>query len=185
MKLIVGLGNPGEKYQNTRHNLGYLVINKIAKDLSIQLDNQTKLKCELAITMIGDETVLLATPSTYMNDSGIAIQKIKQFYKLENKDIWVVSDDLDLGFGTVRTRMGGSSGGHNGLKSIIEMIGSDFYRIRVGIKNTHLEKESSEKFVLKDFNREEQNQLSSLIDKTQEIILNCLNNPNSHDTISI
>jgi PTH1 family peptidyl-tRNA hydrolase len=98
-----------------------------------------------------------------MNLSGNSVQKIKNFYKLENSDIWVVSDDLDLDFDTIRVRVGGSSGGHNGLKSIIENIGDDFGRIRVGIKNELLAKQPAEKFVLDRFDADESKKLDGLI----------------------
>jgi PTH1 family peptidyl-tRNA hydrolase len=163
MKLIVGLGNPGPEYTNTRHNLGFMVLDQIAKNWGVHFLNQDKLKSELLVTMHMGNTVILAKPQTFMNLSGNSVQKIKNFYKLENSDIWVVSDDLDLDFGTIRVRVGGSSGGHNGLKSIIENIGDDFGRIRVGIKNELLAKQPAEKFVLDRFDADESKKLDGLI----------------------
>jgi len=163
MKLIVGLGNPGPEYTNTRHNLGFMVLDQIAKNWGVHFLNQDKLKSELLVTMHMGNTVILAKPQTFMNLSGNSVQKIKNFYKLENSDIWVVSDDLDLDFGTIRVRVGGSSGGHNGLKSIIENIGDDFGRIRVGVKNELLAKQPAEKFVLDRFDADESKKLDGLI----------------------
>lgn len=185
MKLIVGLGNPGKEYIKTRHNLGFMVVDKFVDSIRIHLENQKKLKCELAVTMIDSETLIIAKPSTFMNISGSVVQKIKQFYKIENKDIWVISDDLDLEFGTIRTRVGGSSGGHNGLKNIIENIGEDFVRIRVGIKNDILSKQPAEDFVLKPFSKIESEQLSRVIDKSIEVIKQSLENGIGHQTSSI
>lgn len=185
MKLIVGLGNPGKEYSNTRHNLGFMVIDEFVSSIGVHLDTQKKLKCELAVTMTNRETLIVAKPSTFMNLSGSAIQKIKQFYKIENKDIWVVSDDLDLEFGTIRTRVGGSSGGHNGLKDVIENIGEDFARVRVGIKNDLLAKQPAEDFVLKPFNKVEGEQLSTVVNKSVEVIRHSLENGIEHQTSSV
>lgn len=185
MKLIVGLGNPGKEYSKTRHNLGFMVIDKFTDSIGIHLDTQKKLKCELAVTMANGETIIIAKPTTFMNLSGSAVQKIKQFYKIENNDIWVVSDDLDLEFGTIRTRLGGSSGGHNGLKDIIENIGEDFARIRIGIKNDLLTNQPAEDFVLKPFNKVESEQLSTIVDKSLEVIKHSLENGIEHQTSSI
>ena len=185
MKLIVGLGNPGKEYSKTRHNLGFMVIDKFTDSIGIHLDTQKKLKCELAVTMANGETIIIAKPTTFMNLSGSAVQKIKQFYKIENNDIWVVSDDLDLEFGTIRTRLGGSSGGHNGLKDIIENIGEDFARIRIGIKNDLLTNLPAEDFVLKPFNKVESEQLSTIVDKSLEVIKHSLENGIEHQTSSI
>ena len=182
MKLIVGLGNPGKKYIKTRHNLGFMVVDKFVDSIGINLENQKKLKCEIAVTMMDGETLIIAKPSTSMNLSGAAVQKIKQFYKIENKDIWVVSDDLDLEFGTIRTRVGGSSGGHNGLKDIIENIGEDFVRIRVGIKNNILSKLLAEDFVLKPFSKAESEKLPSIISNTIKVINSALHSGIEHST---
>jgi PTH1 family peptidyl-tRNA hydrolase len=185
MKLILGLGNPGKEYSKTRHNLGFMVVDKFVSSIGVHLDTQKKLKCELAVTMTNGETIIIAKPSTFMNLSGSAVQKIKQFYKIENNDIWVVSDDLDLEFGTIRTRIGGSSGGHNGLKDIIENIGEDFVRIRVGIKNSLLSKQPAEEFVLKPFNKTEGDKLPDIVDKSVEVIKHGLQDGIEHQTNSI
>ena len=182
MKLIIGLGNPGKEYSKTRHNLGFMVIDKFVSSIGVHLDTQKKLKCELAVTMANGETIIIAKPNTFMNLSGSAVQKIKQFYKIENNDIWVVSDDLDLEFGTIRTRLGGSSGGHNGLKDIIENIGDDFVRVRVGIRNDLLTKQPAEEFVLKPFSKAESEKLPNIISSTIEVINSALRGGIEHST---
>ncbi len=182
MKLIIGLGNPGEEYVQTRHNLGFMVLDALAHSWGVHFASQSKTHTELLVTMYEGETIVLAKPQTFMNLSGNSVQKLKQFYKLENSDIWVVSDDLDLEFGTVRTRSGGSSGGHNGLKSIIENIGENFVRIRVGIKNELLEKQPADKFVLERFNSEETEKLPSIVKSTTVLIENSLQGRIEHSS---
>lgn len=174
MKLIIGLGNPTQQYRYNRHNLGYMVIDMLAERWGVHFQSHQKLKSELLVTMHDNQTVVLAKSQTYMNDSGKAVQKIKSFYKLNNNDIWVISDDLDLDFGIIRTRLGGGSGGHNGLKNIIENIGEDFVRIRCGIKNPDLQRIPAERFVLQDFTKTEHGKLDEIILQTIETIENRL-----------
>lgn len=182
MKLIVGLGNPGKEYERTRHNVGFMVIDELAKILGVELNPEKKLKAEISITLRA-ETLILAKPSTFMNASGSSVAKIADYYKISPADIWVVSDDLDLEFGTVRLRQGGSSGGHNGLKDIIEKIGEDFVRFRVGIKNDTLSKIPSEKFVLAKFDAQEQSELGKVIKKTLELIQDSLQKGIEHKSV--
>ncbi len=174
MKLIVGLGNPGREYLSTRHNLGYMVIDELCSRWDIALGPNTKLKSQIFTGLVDGQTIVVIKPDTFMNLSGQAVYKVKQFYKLHNSDIWVVSDDLDIDFGKIRTRVGGSSGGHNGLKDIIEQIGKDFVRIRVGIRNPSLEKVSSDKFVLSRFNKVEVEKLPEIIHMTSDCVINLL-----------
>ncbi|MBR2067673.1 MAG: aminoacyl-tRNA hydrolase [Solobacterium sp.] len=133
MKLIVGLGNPGKEYQNTRHNSGFMVMDKLEKDLSIQL-NTEKWKARYTITFIHGEKVLLMKPLTYMNESGYAVSLAAQYYDIEPKDILVIHDDMDLPTGSLRIRKNGSAGGQKGMKSIIQALGTqDIPRIRIGV----------------------------------------------------
>lgn len=158
MTLVAGLGNPGVKYTNNRHNIGFLVINQIAKNLSLSLNEKSDFKAELS----KDTNSVYAKPLTFMNLSGEAIQKIKNFYKVENENIIIVHDDLDLPFGTIKFKIGGSHGGHNGLKSIDQMIGQDYIRVRVGIgKPEH--KSMVAHYVLSDFDKDEINKLQDII----------------------
>ena len=133
MKLFVGLGNPGKEYEMTRHNAGFTVLDDLASKWHLSFD-QEKFNATFAKTKINDETIILLKPLTYMNNSGEAVQRFMQFYKLNREDIIVVHDDLDLPVGKLRIREKGSSGGQKGMGSIIELCGgSDIKRIRVGI----------------------------------------------------
>lgn len=127
MKLIVGLGNPGPKYENTRHNIGFMAIDYALENYDISLHYDKKFEAEILKI---NETIFLK-PQTYMNLSGNSVLKIKDFYKID--EILVIHDDLDLNFGAIRFKCGGSSGGHNGLKSIDNNIGNNYLRLRIGI----------------------------------------------------
>ena len=134
MKVIVGLGNPGERYANTYHNLGFIVADALAEKLKAKFSLKTRLKCLLATVKKGDEQFLVVKPLTYMNLSGEAVGAVARYYKVEPKDILVVYDDLDLDTGALRLREKGSAGTHNGMKSIVGVIGEDFPRLRIGTK---------------------------------------------------
>ena len=134
MKLIVGLGNPGREYEHTRHNVGFQVAEELARRYRVALKAHAKWKARAAkVAEIGDG-VLLAEPTTFMNLSGWAVREIAAFHKLGPSDVLVVVDDADLPLGRLRMRPGGSAGGHNGLKSIIQELGTvEFPRLRVGV----------------------------------------------------
>ena len=133
MKLIIGLGNPGDKYAETRHNVGLRVVSALADELKINPDF-LKYKSLIGQGRMGQERILLAQPCTYMNKSGLAVKALKDGYQLEIDNIIIIYDDMDLPPGTIRIKKSGSSGGHNGLKSIINKLGSkSFARIRIGI----------------------------------------------------
>ena len=183
MKLIICIVNPGQEYINTRHNLGFMVLDEICKTIKVSTKFDKKLKAEMYATIIGGETVILAKPQTFVNLSGDSVAKIATFYKIQTKDIWVVSDDLALDFGTTRIRVGGSSGGHNGLRDIIGKVGEDFTRFRAGIRNESAEKISTEKFVLQKFNQEELENLEVFIKRVAEIVLESLEKSPEHSTI--
>jgi PTH1 family peptidyl-tRNA hydrolase len=142
MKLIVGLGNPGEKYEKTRHNVGFIIVDLLFKNYSTPKDafkEEKKFKAEIAeITWQPkkgeNERVILVKPLTFMNGSGDAVSLIAKFYKIKSEDIWVVHDEIDLPLGAMKIRLGGSSAGHKGVESIIEKLKSDkFWRFRIGI----------------------------------------------------
>lgn len=134
MKLIVGLGNPGEKYQYTRHNVGFMAVDNLAKSLGVEFKLQTGLKAFVAVVNQGGHKAILIKPVTFMNLSGDAVFAVMKYYKIAVEDILVINDDLDLPCGKVRFRQNGSAGGHNGLKSINERIGTQEYkRIKIGI----------------------------------------------------
>ena len=133
MKLIVGLGNPGDKYQGTRHNVGFDVIDALARQEGLKLTDQ-KFRSDYTIWRVGDEKVLLVKPYTFMNLSGEAVLPLMSYYNISPDELVVVYDDLDLEPGKLRLRQSGSAGGHNGVKSIIEMLGTqDFKRVKIGI----------------------------------------------------
>ena len=131
--LVVGLGNPGDKYENTRHNVGFLVADQLGEraDLPIQ---RLKFKALTNTAVLGGQGALLMKPVTYMNLSGEAVGEAARFYKLDPAHVLIISDDVDLPLGKLRIRTGGSAGGHNGLKSIIQHLGTDqFPRLKVGV----------------------------------------------------
>ena len=133
MKLIVGLGNPESDYSRTRHNMGFDVVNKIAEKFDIKV-NKTKFKALYGTGSINNEKVALVKPQTFMNLSGEAVQEFVNFYKMENKDIIVIYDDIDTNPGKIRIRKSGGPGTHNGMKSVVGCLGTgDFTRVRVGI----------------------------------------------------
>jgi peptidyl-tRNA hydrolase, PTH1 family len=133
MKLIVGLGNPGKQYENTRHNIGFDVIEELSRKFSIPL-NQSKFKGLYGIGFYNGEKVVLLKPLTYMNLSGESIRAVIDFYQIDVCDIVVIYDDLDLPVGKIRLRQKGSAGGHNGIKSTIQHLGTqEFNRIRIGV----------------------------------------------------
>lgn len=137
MKLIVGLGNPGAEYAGTRHNFGFAVLDYLAQQWSVSSwSSETKFSGVIATASIGGEKVILLKPTTYYNLVGNAVQKIKQFYKLDNADILVIHDEMALPLGTIRTRKNGSDAGNNGIKNIIATISSNFARIRIGSGQT-------------------------------------------------
>ncbi|WP_096441186.1 aminoacyl-tRNA hydrolase [Alteribacter populi] len=133
MKLIVGLGNPGSKYDGTRHNVGFEVIDQCQSKFTIEL-NQSKFKGAFGFSRVGEEKLFLLKPLTYMNLSGESVVPLMKYYKIDIDDLLVVYDDLDLVPGKIRLRQKGGAGGHNGIKSLIQNLGTDqFKRIRVGV----------------------------------------------------
>jgi len=133
MKVIVGLGNPGRKYERTRHNAGFMAVDELANSLGIDLA-QEKHQAQMGRGRMGAEEVILAKPQTYMNESGRAVGAIMRAVYASHSELIVLHDELDLTFGSVRVKIGGGHGGHNGLRSIIELVGSsDFIRVRIGI----------------------------------------------------
>ena len=133
MKVIAGLGNPGREYAQTKHNVGFLMVDALAAHLGVT-EWREKYDALIARARIGSEAVLLVKPQTYMNESGRAIAPLMNFYKLEADDLIVAHDDMDIPTGTIRIRKKGSSGGHNGIKSILAHLGDEhFARVRIGI----------------------------------------------------
>lgn len=133
MFLFVGLGNIGKEYENTRHNFGFMAVDEVIDKYSISKSSQLKFKAEIFDCLINKEKVLVIKPQTFMNNSGVAVSQVKNFYKIPIENIFVFHDDLDLEFCKLRFKQGGGDGGHNGIKSIDSMIGKNYYRIRMGI----------------------------------------------------
>ena len=165
MKLIVGLGNPGKSYEKTRHNVGFMVIDALIQELNLK--PQAKFKGEFVQTTLNGETVLILKPNTFMNLSGESVRLVKDFYKIEDPDILVIYDDLDLPVGKLRLREKGSSGGHNGIKSIISHLHhQDFKRIRIGIDKDPLIVTAD--YVLGKFSKNDLPALNTAIKKATE-----------------
>ncbi len=182
--LVAGLGNIGKKYEGTRHNIGFLTLDYLAKKFNSPFTFKKSLNGSISqINLTPFKKIILLKPHTFMNRSGEAIKKALKYFKIQTDNLIVIHDDLDLGYNTIRTRLKGSSGGHNGLKSITDHLGTDkFKRIKVGISNEHLEKlrefgvqEAVIDFVLSKFNQDERKNLfnyCSEIATVLEIFLN-------------
>ena len=162
MLIIAGLGNPGKEYENTRHNMGFMLVDRYLEYKNIPLKFKEKFNAMYVETTINNEKVIFIKPNTYMNNSGIAVRAFLAFYKLNSEDVLVISDDLDLDLGKFRLRRNGSSGGHNGLKSIISHLGTDdFKRLRIGISN---DKDDVINYVLSKFSKRELNEVDIMFD---------------------
>ena len=153
MRLIVGLGNPGPRYADNRHNIGFLAVDEIVRRYSFG-PIKSKFHGAIAEGNIGSEKVICLCPTTFMNESGRAVQAALQFYKLDPSDITVIHDEIDLPLGKVKVKRGGGAGGHNGLRSIDAHIGPDYWRIRLGVGHPGV-KAAVKNFVLMDFGKEE------------------------------
>ena len=158
MYLIVGLGNIGEKYQNTRHNIGFLVVDFMTKNLNTTSINNSNFQS----TLLKAGYNLFSKPTTYMNNSGIAVKNIMDYYKVDLENIIIIHDDIDLPFGTVKFKIGGGHGGHNGLKSLDCHITKEYTRVRVGIGKPK-DKEDVANYVLSDFSKAEFEELNNKI----------------------
>jgi PTH1 family peptidyl-tRNA hydrolase len=170
--LLVGLGNPGKEYELTRHNAGFMAIdafvakNDEMEDWIVKKD----LNCHLSAGRIGESRVIAMKPTTFMNLSGQAVQAVINFYKIPPEFIVVIHDELDIEFGQIRLRQGGSDAGHNGIKSVTQAIGEDYGRVRIGIGPKKPARMNSEDFVLQKFSPEEQEQLSNMTQETNAIL---------------
>ena len=167
MIALVGLGNPGRKYRYNRHNIGYLAIDEILSKLKMQ-DYHIKFNGKIYKLSFQQKNIIIFKSNKYMNECGNSISQMSRFFKIKPKDLFVFHDDLDLMVGKVRIKSGGSSAGHNGLKSIDEHLGNDYNRVRIGIDHPG-EKSLVHKYVLSDF-KEKEMKLLSLIN--QNIALN-------------
>lgn len=163
MKLLICLGNPGEEYKNTRHNTGFMFADKLAEQIGASFSNEVKFKSQIAKGEYKNEAIWIVKPQTYMNLSGEALSAIKNFYKTEIKNLFVVYDDISLDLGKIRFRAKGSDGGHNGIKSIINHAKTqEFDRLKIGI-GPQPSFIKSEDFVLQNFSIEQKNILCDTI----------------------
>ena len=168
MKLIVGLGNPGKEYENTRHNVGFDVINLFLKKNNLSLD-KNKFKGLYTKTKINGEEVIFLEPQKYMNLSGEVVKSIVDFYKISPSDILVIHDDLDLPLGKIKIKQNSSSGGHNGIKDIEKNLGTKNYkRLKIGISNN--KNYDTKNYVLGKLNKEDRQILDNAIETSCDII---------------
>jgi len=169
MFLIVGLGNPGEQYAKNRHNVGFQCVKYVADRHGLQF-NEKQHKARIANGVIVGERVVLAKPFTYMNDSGQSVAALMRWYKLEPTQLLVIYDDLDLPFATIRLRASGSAGGQNGMKSIIQQLGTqNFPRLRIGIGRPVTGREPRD-YVLNNWDREQTQQLPELYSRVTDAV---------------
>ena len=164
MKLIIGLGNPGKEYKKTRHNAGFLTIDKIISNIQYPISS-SKFNADISQGIIDDEKIILAKPQTFMNNSGQAVRAVLDYYKIDPKDIIVIHDDLDIPLGEYKISKNKNSGGHKGVQSIIDHLGTkDFTRFRIGIMIEN-KKTPTEKFVLERFSKEEMEVVNGVIEE--------------------
>ena len=171
MILFVGLGNPTPDSQNNRHNIGFKIIDAINKKFSLS-KQKPKFKGLLTMGNIGDEKVYAIKPLTFMNNSGTCIRELIEYFKIDSSDIIVFHDDLDIEFGKIKAKFGGSDAGHNGIASLDKFIGKDYSRVRIGVGKP--DKIKVNDFVLGDFNEEEQimlNEISKKITSSLSILI--------------
>ncbi len=170
MKLIIGLGNPGTRYNGTRHNTGFEVIDRIVVDYGEKWQTKTKFQADIAEGVMDSRPVLFAKPQTFYNDSGLSVRKITDFYKIAPGDIIVIHDELAIPFGAIRTRLGGADAGNNGIKSISSHIGEHYARVRIGIYNEHRERQDDADFVLSRFSSDEAAHFPKIVETTEHIL---------------
>ncbi|RZO62760.1 MAG: aminoacyl-tRNA hydrolase [Candidatus Pelagibacterales bacterium] len=163
MLLLVGLGNPSPDNEHNRHNVGFKVIDAINQEFNLS-KQKPKFKGLLTTGTIGDKKVYAIKPLTFMNNSGQCIRELIEYFKIDAKDVFVFHDDLDINFGKVKAKFGGSSAGHNGIESIDKFIGKDYSRVRIGIGRPESKEEVSD-HVLKNFNDEEKENMNNNIKK--------------------
>lgn len=169
--IIVGLGNPGKEYDGTRHNIGFDAVDHFAKKQEFDpWIAKKELHCAQTSKTIGSTRVILCKPTTFMNDSGKAVQAIQHFYKIDNARTLVVYDELDIEFGQIRTRIGGSSAGHNGVKSISQASGEEYGRVRIGIGPKKPKQMDTADFVLQKFSKTQQKEIPALLQESNAIL---------------
>ena len=183
MFLIVGLGNPGKFYRNNRHNIGYKIVDNIRETYNFP-DFSKKFKSEFSKSELNKNILFLLKPTTFMNNSGIALKEFKSFYNIDINNIYVIHDEIDLDQGRVKVKNGGGHNGHNGLKSIDKLIGKNYNRIRVGVSRpSKIYEENIDEnisnWVLSDFTSNEKDKwLDNTINYVSEMIISLINSQN-------
>ena len=181
MFLIVGLGNPGKSFTNNRHNIGFKIIDYIKENNDFP-NFTKKFKSEFSKSDLDKNTIFLLKPITYMNDSGLAVKEIKDFYNININNIYVIHDEIDLDQGRIKIKNGGGHNGHNGLKSIDKLIGKDYNRVRIGVSRPSkiyekIVSENVSNWVLSDFtSKDKEEWLNSTIINVSEIIISSIKN---------
>lgn len=175
MYIVIGLGNPGKGYTNTRHNIGFKVIDELANVNKIEL-NKIKFKSVFGQGRIGNHKVLLCKPQTYMNNSGQSVREIVDFYKADLKKLIVIVDDIDIDFASIRIKQKGSAGSHNGLKSIIYHLQNDeIPRLKIGIGKKHHPNQDLADFVLSQFSKDEIKDIEIATKKAADAVKTIIN----------
>jgi PTH1 family peptidyl-tRNA hydrolase len=182
MKLIIGLGNPEKRYEKTRHNLGFLSVDTFCAHHNYSFASKDKFQALIAEHTVAGEKVIIAKPTTYYNLSGEAVRAIADFYKIDPQDILIVHDELALPFGVIRTRIGGSAAGNNGVKSVTQHMGEGTARVRIGIMTAHGEQQDAADFVLGRLSADETEQLPLLTQKVCELIAEFVAGNFAHST---
>lgn len=175
MKLIIGLGNPGNQYAKTRHNAGFIILDELQKEKNFpEFQLNKKFVAEISETTMAGEKIIFAKPQTFMNNSGQSVQKIMTFYKIKNEDLTIIHDDLDINLGAFKISTDSSAAGHNGISSIFETLGTQqIRRIRIGIEGAEKKLTrvlAGSDFVLQDFNSEELDAIKKLSNQIADIL---------------
>lgn len=183
VKLIAGLGNPGSKYKETRHNIGFMAIDNIVKDFDITFTENKIFKAEIGSTWVNNEKVYFVKPTTFMNNSGIAVKALLTYYNIAIEDFVVIYDDLDMEVGKIRFRLKGSAGGHNGIKSIIAHLRTqEFKRIKIGIGRPKTETNVIN-YVLGNFDTKDKTVIIQTLDNVDKAVKFYLNGSNFEKTM--
>jgi len=172
MRLIVGLGNPGKKYENTRHNLGFLIVDTLIQKAGESFSQKEKFYGLVAEFFQEGKKNLLLKPTTFMNRSGQAVKTVADYYKIDSEDIVVIHDDADLNFGDIKLQSERGAAGHRGVQSIIDSVGNKFTRIRVGVGRSDNPNIPLDEFVLQNWTNTEEKQLPDVIQKVITAIKN-------------
>ncbi|EPU35679.1 aminoacyl-tRNA hydrolase [Streptococcus agalactiae] len=170
VKMIVGLGNPGSKYNDTKHNIGFMAVDRIVKNIDVNFTEDKNFKAEIGSDFINGEKIYFIKPTTFMNNSGIAVKALLTYYNISIKDMIIIYDDLDMEVGKIRFRQKGSAGGHNGIKSIIAHLGTqEFDRIKVGIGRPN-GRMTVINHVLGKFDKNDEIMISNTLDKVDNAV---------------